>query len=98
MAKPSLLDGLKSSEEQPEESGMDSGAAFEELRKRFLEGDPEEAKDAFAGLLALCDEDSAEPTAADEQHKPSLHIMIGTPAGFPSKRSLQGEPSSHANK
>lgn len=82
MAKPSLLDGFKAAEETEDESGMDSGAAFEELRKRFLEGDPEEAKDAFAGLCALCDEDMSEGEPAGEGKKPSLHIMIGTPAGY----------------
>jgi hypothetical protein len=83
MAKPSLMDGFsEAAEDTSDESGVDSGAAFEELRKRFLNGDPEEAKDAFSGLIALCDDDSGEP-AQSEQHKPSLHIMIGTPAGFP---------------
>ena len=81
MEKPSLLDGFQAAEESTDdESGLDSGAAFVELRKRFLEGDPEQAKDAFAGLCALCDEDAGEPMA---QHKPSLHISIGTPAGYP---------------
>ena len=83
MAKPSLLDGFKAAEESTDdETGLDSGAAFDELRKRFLNGDPEQAKDAFAGLVALSDQD-AEPTAPAEQHKPSiLHISLGTPAGL----------------
>lgn len=85
VAKPSLLDGFKAAEESDsDETGLDSGAAFDELRKRFLNGDPEQAKDAFAGLVALCDED-AEPAAQSQEHKPSLHIMIGTPAGFPKR-------------
>ena len=76
MAKPSLLDGLNATEEtaEGEDSGADSGAAFEELRKRFLEGDPEQAKDAFMGLMALCDKDSPEPT---EGKKPAFHVMFG---------------------
>jgi len=66
------MEGFKAAE--TEESGVDSGAAFEELRKRFLEGSPEEAQDAFAGLLALTDEDAP---AGDTGKKPGLHILIG---------------------
>lgn len=71
MAKPSLLGGLMASDEETE-SG-DSGAAFEELRKRFINGDAAEAQDAFMGLMALCDEGPEEGAGG----KPSLHIMIG---------------------
>jgi hypothetical protein len=74
MGKPSLMDGFSEAAETETESGADSGAAFEELRKRFLNGDPEQAKDAFAGLVALCDEDSP---AAPANHKPALHISFG---------------------
>jgi len=75
MAKPSLMDGLTAaSAPEEEESGLDSGAAFEELRKRFINGDPEQAKDAFRGLMSLCDDDSE---GAAPKGKPALMIHFG---------------------
>jgi hypothetical protein len=74
MAKPSLMDGLaEPTSKDSEDSGLDSGAAFEELRTRFINGDPEQAKDAFQGLMSLCDDDSGPaPTG-----KPALMIHFG---------------------
>ena len=77
MAKPSLLDGFKDEEKPVEEDGTDEKAAFEELRKRFLEGDPDEAYDAFMGLVSLCDEDEGETPEAMPPGKPILKIHIG---------------------
>jgi hypothetical protein len=77
MAKPSLMDGLaEPTTSESEDSGLDSGAAFEELRTRFLNGDPEQAKDAFQGLISLCDDDSSEGPAP-KGGKPALMIHIG---------------------
>jgi hypothetical protein len=65
-------------EDVPEE-GADSGAEFDELRKRFLEGDPAEARDAFMGLVSMCEmEGEGQPS---DGKKPALHILIG--AGHP---------------
>lgn len=77
--KPSLMEGLREPSDaeetaEGESSGADSGAAWEELRKRFLEGDPAESQDAFRGLTALCEE---EKEAGGYGKKPALHVMIG---------------------
>lgn len=66
-------------EDTSKEEGEGDGAAFSELRKRFLDGSDTEAQDAFEGLVALCkggyEEGEGEETPM--HGAPALKIHIG---------------------
>jgi hypothetical protein len=80
MAKPSLMEAFDGSKAD-EQDMPESDGAFDELRKRFVSGDPAEAKDAFMGLMSLCEEEGEGeyPTeGATSGKKPVLQIHIGS--------------------
>jgi hypothetical protein len=77
-AKPSLMEGLAADDTDNGSGaeGIDSSAAWTTLYERFISGDPDQKKDAFKGMMALCEEESeGEPVTANT--KPALMIHLG---------------------